>query len=562
MNKRLKRLAWIGFFFLAALILLLPNKAQLQNQSELGADLPPRDDYQKEGHPKMEYVLYRLMGIYQTQGIEKAKEFARLRSIDMEGDLVRVVLESQTGRASEAEIQGKASLVKVQVENLGGKVETSYRQLIQSMVPLRALGTLIDYQVVKYLRLPLKPYLLEVTSEGVNKTGANQWHSLEAYRTQQGAKICILDAGFKGYRNLLGTELPSSVITQSFRVDRSITADEEHGAACAEIVHDMAPYAELWLVNFETDVEQHRAVDWIIDQGVEIISYSLGWFNAGAGDGTGPICEDVKKAHDNGLIWISGAGNEAETHWEGKYRDPDSNGWCNFEKPGEPVSEEFAFYVYEGDSYFVFLNWDDWGTWTGSEYIGSEGNDYDLYLYREWPVLTDWSRNDQTKGAPPTEWVAARASATGWRYIYIDKYQARRNCKLELFFWYGFNLEHLVPSGSIIIPADSPHAIAVGATDMADDSLHFYSSRGPTSDRRIKPDLCAPSGVSSATFGEREFYGTSASTPHVAGAFGLLRGKTPYTLEQIRTILEARAVDLGPSGKDNKFGFGRLSLRR
>jgi hypothetical protein len=544
MKNKLKfnRIAGIGFIFLAALVIFLPNQAQLQNQPGPAEDLPLMRATQREGHPKMQSVLYKLMKVYRAEGFKGAEEFARQRSIDMEGDFVRVVLESETGRANETEIERQASLVKAQVESLGGKVETSYRQLVQSLVPFDAL------------------LLCETTSEGVNTTGANLWHDLEPYRTQEQAKICILDAGFKGYRNLLGTELPSTVTTRSFRADGNIKANEEHGTACAEIVYDMAPNAEMWLVNFETDVEHHNAVDWIINQGVEIISYSLAWFNAGAGDGTGPICEDVERAYNNGIIWITAAGNEAQSHWEAKYRDPNSNKWCNFEKPGEPVSEEFAIYVFEGDTYFAFLNWDDWGEWTGTTYVGSEGNDYDLYLLKEGEDWTDWSVNDQTAGAPPQEWVGARASSTGWRYIYIDKYWAPRNCKLELFVWNGFWLEHLEPSGSIAIPADSAHAIAVGATDWFDDSYHSYSSRGPTSDRRVKPDLCAPSGISGSTYGLLNFYGTSASTPHVAGAFALLRGRTPYPYEQIKTILEARAVDLGPSGKDNKFGFGRLNL--
>jgi hypothetical protein len=48
----------------------------------------------------------------------------------------------------------------------------------------------------------------------------------------------------------------------------------------------------------------------------------------------------------------------------------------------------------------------------------------------------------------------------------------------------------------------------------------------------------------------------------VAGAFALLKGKLPYDLDQIRAIIEARAKDLGSSGKDNIFGYGRLRLSK
>jgi hypothetical protein len=42
--------------------------------------------------------------------------------------------------------------------------------------------------------------------------------------------------------------------------------------------------------------------------------------------------------------------------------------------------------------------------------------------------------------------------------------------------------------------------------------------------------------------------------------FALLKCLTPYSLDQIKDIIDARAIDLGASGKDNKFGLGRLSL--
>ena len=162
-----------------------------------------------------------------------------------------------------------------------------------------------------------------MTSEGVAKTGADTWQGVSAYRTTEKVKVCILDAGFQGYTGLLGTELPSSVTVRSFRADDDIEAGQVHGAACAEIVHDMAPDADLFLVNFNTDVEHHLAVDWIISEGVKVISYSIGWWNAGDGKGTGPICDDVKKAYDAGIIWCNSSGNDAENHWEGTFSDPD-----------------------------------------------------------------------------------------------------------------------------------------------------------------------------------------------------------------------------------------------
>jgi subtilisin family serine protease len=448
----------------------------------------------------------------------------------------------------------------MQINAYGGRVEITARNLVQSVMPLYSLRDLARYSSVKYLRLPKKPVPF-VVSEGVAITGADLWHDIIPYRMGENVKVCILDVGFTGYQALLGTELPSSVTARSFRSDGDLFVSD-HGTACAEIVYDMAPEAELLLVNFGTDVEHRNAINWIIDQDVDIISCSVGWFNIGAGDGTGPICEDVEDASNNDILWITSAGNNAETHWETGFRDPDLDDWCNFEDPGDPEYEFFEFSVVAGNSYSIYLNWDDWGIWNGSSYSGSQGNDYDLYLYDSGGFVLASSNNDQTAGAPPTETIVYTAASTGLRSIRVFKWLTVRDCQIELFFHNidPLSSQYQEPSGSVTIPADSPYAVAVGGTYWADDSLETYSSQGPTADGRIKPDFCAPTGVLSSTYGLFGFFGTSAAAPHVAGAFALLKGKTPFGLDDINEIFEARAEDLGATGKDNSYGSGRIKL--
>ena len=57
-----------------------------------------------------------------------------------------------------------------------------------------------------------------------------------------------------------------------------------------------------------------------------IISVSLAKGNAGPGDGTGAINEIIDRASDAGVLWVIAAGNEGETHWGGRWNDPDGNG--------------------------------------------------------------------------------------------------------------------------------------------------------------------------------------------------------------------------------------------
>jgi hypothetical protein len=544
-----------------SLAFLGTGRASIATASRLNAVLGPPAGAGAFKHPKIESGLCRLIQAPQGAGLKTVNPASGPRKLVLGSNrIVRIVIEGQNlGPSGSDAIAAEA--LKLEVKALGGKVETSYKLLVQAVVPISALETLAASPAVRYIRRPLVPRPATVTSEGVSKTGADILiKQTSFYGLGKNVKVCILDLGFQGYASLKGTELPSDVVVRSFRTDGDIEAGVEHGAACAEIVHDMAPQAKLYLVNFETDVDQHNAVQWIVSQGVQVISYSIGWYNAGDGKGTGPIDADVEYASANGVVWANSAGNEAINHYEGTFSDPNHNSWHNFIPADEILEFEVPAYEIVG----AFLNWDDWGAWNGTDYSGSN-QDYDLYLLfwngADWEVV-DSSTGAQDGSQWPVEEIYGWYADTTARWgVAVYSAHTTRNCNLELFIMGNDStIEYDVPAGSLLEPGDSPDAVTAGATDCITDAYHYYSSRGPTHDGRIKPDFGAPSGVSTATYGYRNFYGTSASAPHVAGAFGLMLSQTPYTSSQIYMILQKRAVDLGAPGKDNLFGWGRLSL--
>jgi len=536
---------------------LLAVTVQSQAPAPLGEPVSLPAPHPKDVPAKMDGVLAQLWAVYRTQGLTAAQEFANRHGIDDWKDgTVRVVVEVEDASSASPDLQGLSSAVEPvtrRIEALGGTVEAAHDVRIQGRVRVDALEELARHPSVRFVRRPRRPFPL-VVSEGVERVGAPRWWNITPYRGQP-VRVAVLDLGFRGADRLRGVELPNDLITRAF--NPALWNVEPHGTACAEIVYDMNPGLDrMWLVNFGTDVEHSLAVDYLIGQRVNVISYSIGWTNIGAGDGTGPIDEDVKRAVRSGIAWVAAAGNEAQSHWEGPYSDPDGDRWHNF----APDSEILHFYS-PGRVFCADLNWDDWGPWNGRNYRGSD-QDYDLYVWAwdpwyGWWGPIGWSIGSQTGSEWPTESICLRAWR-GWFGISVYRYRASRNVKLELFLWGATDLEHVVPEGSILIPADAREAIAVGATDWSDDALHDYSSRGPTNDGRTKPDLTAPSGVASATYGR--FFGTSASTPHVAGAISLVLAKTPYTPDQVRAVLEGRALDLGPRGPDNLYGRGRLRL--
>jgi serine protease AprX len=128
-------------------------------------------------------------------------------------------------------------------------------------------------------------------------------------------------------------------------------------------------------------------------------------------------------------------------------------------------------------------------------------------------------------------------------------------------------------SATITAPGSARKAITVGAAaewsapatePYASDGpyLAFFSSRGPTADGRIKPDVLGPGvSIGAALRGTTGTYtvsdGTSFSTPYVAGIAALLLQAQPtWTPANVRSAIEGTALDAGPAGKDNDWGAG------
>src|SRR2546430_8794832 len=82
---------------------------------------------------------------------------------------------------------------------------------------------------------------------------------------------------------------------------------------------------------------------------------------------------------------------------------------------------------------------------------------------------------------------------------------------------------------TLVTPGDADSVITVGAEDSL-GTLAGFSSRGPTADGRLKPDLTAPGVLVCALNGPntvRRLSGTSFATPLVAAAAALLKQLHP-----------------------------------
>ena len=522
--------------------------------SELATQYPKYADVLSD--PELDSVYKEFVLAYNEGGTDAAIALARRRGILNDKDQVVLTLELDTTDTAD---------IQKQLEDRGLIITAASGKAIDVAIPLAAIQkalesddpasvftdlTALDHVV--RVRLPLPPVQGEVSlsedfasgviGEGVAVTGADKWH--EAGITGAGVKVGVLDMGFDGYQDLLGTELPERVTARSFISGTEIDqVGEVHGTAVTEIVHEMAPGADLYLAAFQTNTEKEQAVDWLLSQGVDIITTSTSSIY-GPIDGTGYQAQYVDAVAARGVLWLNSAGNSAESHYRGKFTDKDANALHEF----APGDETMGIAPYGGRTVIV-LNWDDWAA-------GSE--DYNLYMLDTDGNVIASSENTQSGGDDAAEAIVYDFPGDGSIYLLvIQAVNITRPATFDLYV-NGAEIEYPVADHSICTPSDAQGAFTIGATNWLDDSLEPYSSQGPTSDGRIKPDIAGPDAVSSYSYREG-FTGTSASTPHAAGAAALVLEAFPdYTPDQVREFLTSRALDLGPSGPDPEFGYGRL----
>ena len=178
--------------------------------------------------------------------------------------------------------------------------------------------------------------------------------------------------------------------------------------------------------------------------------------------------------------------------------------------------------------------------------------------------LVGRSENAQRGAQDPLEEVFLRDGVSG-----IGSIQVRHDpgsptkANQKLYVYVGgpsaIDPAYVTKAGSLTLPADARNAVAVGAVRYSNKKLESFSSHGPTADGRVKPDLTAPDGVSTASW-DGAFFGTSAATPHAAGAAALILSHNPgMNVATLRRELLKATASSGNS-RNNDVGYGLIDL--
>jgi len=324
----------------------------------------------------------------------------------------------------EVTLHGKAPALAAAVNQVGGRSIAAAGDARTAIVPRSALATLAQAPGVTAVRKPVRAYP-DASSEGVAASNASAWQS--AGQNGAGVKVGVVDAGF--------ANLSAEITAGNLPAGTTVTDDcggnagsTEHGTAVAEIIHQMAPAAQLFLYCIADAVGFQQAEGQIQGVGdIKIVSSSLSFPGDSRGDGTGAAdsaATTVKTARDAGILWIQSAGNNGLDHWSGTLRDANRDGLvdingttCN----NTTCDEADDFAVGSGGSASAVLKWDNWPTVTSAvpltlEAVGRQCLDANCNTLDQTPF--DDLTATQAAGQPPVLGLDSPTNSKGFPQVW------------------------------------------------------------------------------------------------------------------------------------------------
>jgi hypothetical protein len=401
-----------------------------------------------------------------------------------------------------------------------------------------------------------------VTSQGVALIGAD---ALQAGGQRgAGVRIAVLDQAFGATSrldSLAGTELPPLALQhrQSFDTQYGIAGRDyngnssRHGEFVTEIVYDIAPDAEYWLVNYRTPDDFLHAVNYLHDVVHPNVVVHSNSFLFGPFDGTGFFAQQVDRMAAQGTIWVNSVGNYRQNHWEGAWTDANGDGFLDVPGHGDDFPVDLIATQRPACDLSV--------TGTGAEgpldhytiglFTDAAGTQPVLDAHSGQPMISSFVASPEPHDDLPPGFLPG----PGTYHLKIMKVGNPPTEHLTLFCRFNLPADAQVTTSSVPTPGDARGSLSIGAFDATTLQPEPYSSEGPTDDGRPKPDLAAPTNVA-ITGGSCG--GTSCATPHAGGVAALLLATTPAAA--VPDTLRAWALDAGDPGYDYRFGAGRLRV--
>lgn len=360
------------------------------------------------------------------------------------------------------------------------------------------------------------------------------------------------------------------------------------GTAMLEIIHDLAPDAELGFATAFTGVTAfaQNVRDLRFVAGCDVMVDDLFYFNESPFQ-DGPIAQAVNDVIADGALYFSAAGNfgNASNGTSSAYQGDFVDAGALPALPGGTVNLFSVDGIGSSNQMYVLtagfgaaLFW--------SDALGASGNDYDVFVMSpDLQHVLDAGVDVQDGDDDPFEMtgfifpddrvVVWKAAAAAPRYLALYGLSGRFNLGTS-----GGGRGHAAALGAYSVAAvdaitANNGAFGGGSANPVEPfsvdgpRKMFYASNGALLNtgnpsllgdggiERSKPDIAAADGVATATPGFSQFYGTSAAAPHAAAIAALLKQAVPTaTPVQVRSALTTTALDIEDAGVDVLSGAG------
>ena len=524
--------------------------------------------------------------------------------------------------------KGSVDAVAKRVDALGGRVRAAYGDRLDVDVPLGAVTTLAGLADVRRVDPADRPTLAgadpvaapsvqqRVAAAGATSGVAPAVGSVE----DEGDKALAADVARAKYRvggsgitvgvlsdgvDSLDASIASGDLPADTRVLDGQEGSGDEGTAMLEIVHDVAPTADLLFASafesadsFAANIRALRAAgaDVIVD---DVVYYAESPFQ------DGPIAQAVRDVTADGAAYFSSAGNQGNVtdgtsgNWEGDFVSSGQTigkfaGVAHDFAPGSVIQASNSLSDDSGST-VTTLFWAD--------PLGAAADDYDLYVVAADGTVVAGSNDTQDGDDDPFEVLQVpfgsdlRVAVVKYqgadRYFQVSDFGGRfeDNGDVRGYVTPGATRGHnAVPAAYSVAaaPAAEPLGFAIkpGLANPsgpypgrypATQQSEVFTSDGPRrvffapdgtpvtpgdtsasgGEVRAKPDLTSADGVSTSVSGFDPFFGTSAAAPHAAALAALVLSGNPSTTPAgLRTVLTSAAIDIEAPGYDRDTGFG------
>ncbi len=490
------------------------------------------------------------------------------------------------------------------IRELGGKVLSSVERYraIRAELPLSEVEVLAAHEAVRSIRTadkamtrsrrrkPSPDILVDILNAGSRTTQGDVAHRANTARTTHGVDgagigIGVLSDGVGSLaaRQASG-DLPARVTVLEHQ-----HGEGDEGTAMLEIVHDLAPGAELYFATaFGGQAGFAANIEALCEAGADVIVDDVYYFFEGPFQDD-IIAQGVNAAVADGCFYFSAGGNA------GNKNDGTAGVWEGDFAAGSPLvlngvtvgtQHDFGSGVTQNritrDRGSGFLLW-----W--ADPLEGSANDYDLFMVDENGDVVRSSTRIQDGTRDPYEYISSglddhtgnrlvvvKTSGAADRYLRLDTLEGRLAISTAGNLFGHSAAENAIAVAQVAVQS----AGGAGGVFNGTESVRTGNSDGP---RRIffepdgtpitagnfsstggellqKPDITAATCVRTTTPGFSFFCGASSAAPHAAAIGALVlegaEGPNSLTQTQLLAAMTGSALDIEATGVDRDSGAG------